>query len=1379
MERVENDLHALPKLPKAVKTRPVKDEHVEETEYAVSPNAPLLSTEVQKNAWVCGDNARGQLGVPGTPIVLHPQPIQGVGCWATIGLSEGHAAGLGCDGQLYTWGANHKGQLGLGERTAGVTDTPAPVSALAGLDVKAVACGLEHTVCITTKDVIAWGSNEFGQLGHTEHASDICSRPGVIKLLHDVMVTQVTCGRFHTICVTAQSQVYTWGHNSAGQLGLSDRRDRHAPTLIDALWALPVVQLAAGDAHSAALTSSGQMFIWGSNHFGQLGLLRDGDPLGMRVHRKKKRVNQVYLMALLEMGIPKHKAELALTETGNVGVEVATEWLFSAPDPPHPEHQASDTGSPSSTSSACSIEEPCVTIPKRVPLKGVRCIAAGAAHTLAVTDDACYSWGHGQCGALGHGTYEDKAVPTRIKALFSKDVEKVAAGLHHSLFLRRDGVVYGCGNCKYGQVPGSLHRMSPDRTVPIPIKLHLPFQPSRRDKERQREREQQQSSLHLQPVLEIQEHQRQQQQQQQGQQLDQQGQQQQQQWQDLQQQQPKQPSVQNVHEHRQHKEVGSSSSRSRLGLSNGASSDDSAHGSSGMQSVSSPYQQQPLQLQKQRRVKLPVVHQIMAGGNSSVFLTRGPDEIPEVYSINLLEKLQQAVFRASKKVQQGSDKLALASSLRMVSAGVEMVFGSAAAISAAFGYTDCVGLDVVLLERTQQSILQLFSAEEVERAVAGSSDGSSNTGEAQSDDADPALSTAIADLHKFSMMQSMYKSAVHLLEDLSSHSKLLHTPERAQVLLAASQNPLLGEHHFAKALLPRLCSIILGAHKATRHLLVKWWSDYPAELLEQRVVAPMQTYLTKELMATKKLTIGVMNAIKVLAKVEEANQVGRKLPPDGFYNQLISEKMDVQDHYTAWRQTQDQPTRRHGSDGPFSFCSYPFLLDPRAKSNLLHIEARFQMEQTVAHARMEQQLYGSSSRSREEDSRVIVNKHRSVGGGGGRRGSMDSAIESTSANQRRRSTDDGNGLNRTRSAGRANMERQGLRGLFFNILRSRFDSNAGSGNSSGGGYDSPKSIESQLVRRENSMSLPCPAECNVQGTHSDMCIVRVRRNHLVEDALDEIARQYRKDLFKPLRVHFIGEEGIDAGGVKKEFFQLLVGELLSPDYGMLVYQPETNTYWFNACSLEGEEQFMLMGLVLGLAIYNRVLLDFPLPLALYKKLLGQAVGLRDLEEMQPMLGRSLRQLLQYEGPQSVEETFCLTFAVEMDYFGDVRTISLKAGGEDIPVTEENRHEYVELMVDYLLNRSIRRQFEAFAHGFKILCDGPAIRLFNACEVERLVCGNPNLDFDALERNSKYEGGFTASNQAVQWLWQVCVCVCVSDWFSCADDAEYSDSGKVT
>ena len=69
--------------------------------------------------------------------------------------------------------------------------------------------------------------------------------------------------------------------------------------------------------------------------------------------------------------------------------------------------------------------------------------------------------------------------------------------------------------------------------------------------------------------------------------------------------------------------------------------------------------------------------------------------------------------------------------------------------------------------------------------------------------------------------------------------------------------------------------------------LVKWWAEYPPELLESRVVKPLQQYLTDELVVTKKLTVSVMNTIKVLAKVEEANQLGRLLPPEAFYNQLI------------------------------------------------------------------------------------------------------------------------------------------------------------------------------------------------------------------------------------------------------------------------------------------------------------------------------------------------------------------------------------------------------------------------------------------------------------------------------------------------------------
>jgi hypothetical protein len=142
----------------------------------------------------------------------------------------------------------------------------------------------------------------------------------------------------------------------------------------------------------------------------------------------------------------------------------------------------------------------------------------------------------------------------------------------------------------------------------------------------------------------------------------------------------------------------------------------------------------------------------------------------------------------------------------------------------------------------------------------------------------------------------------------------------------------------------------------------------------------------------------------------------------------------------------------------------------------------------VAHARMEQQLYGSSSRGREEEQRVITGKQRSLGpfssGGAGPSGSGGAG----GGSGRGRSEDAD--LRRGSKGGAG--ERQGLRGLFFNILRSRFDSSAGGGGGMnagvaeafGVGSESPKSLESQLVRREGSMHLPRPADCNMPGTHS-------------------------------------------------------------------------------------------------------------------------------------------------------------------------------------------------------------------------------------------------------------------------------------------------------
>jgi len=213
---------------------------------------------------------------------------------------------------------------------------------------------------------------------------------------------------------------------------------------------------------------------------------------------------------------------------------------------------------------------------------------------------------------------------------------------------------------------------------------------------------------------------------------------------------------------------------------------------------------------------------------------------------------------------------------------------------------------------------------------------------------------------------------------------------------------------------------------------------------------------------------------------------------------------------------------------------------------------------------------------------------------------------------------------------------------------------------------------------------------------------------------------------------------------------------------------------------------MLIGLVIGLAIYNSVILDVHFPLCLYKKLLGQNVGMKDLEVMQPEIARSLKKLLEWKGPGSVSDVFCFDFTIDQgSTFGEVKTFELKPGGASIPVTEENRHEYVDLYVDFLLNESIRTQFNAFKRGFLLLADGPVLRLFRPQELEVLVCGTPHLDFKALEGNAKYEGNYQADSKVVQWLWTVVNEMSLEDkrkflkFFTGSDRAPIGGLGRLT
>ncbi|BDA45778.1 probable E3 ubiquitin-protein ligase HECTD2 [Coccomyxa sp. Obi] len=268
-------------------------------------------------------------------------------------------------------------------------------------------------------------------------------------------------------------------------------------------------------------------------------------------------------------------------------------------------------------------------------------------------------------------------------------------------------------------------------------------------------------------------------------------------------------------------------------------------------------------------------------------------------------------------------------------------------------------------------------------------------------------------------------------------------------------------------------------------------------------------------------------------------------------------------------------------------------------------------------------------------------------------------------------------------------------------------------------------------------------------------VLRVRRGeHLVHDTLLQI-QNAGSAIRRPLKVQFIGEEGVDEGGVQKEFFQLLMRELFDANFGMFRMDPDLRTFWFRASSLDLDMEFELVGLLLALAIYNNHILDISFPQVVYKLLMGRDVGLEDLKDVHPDVYQSLKKLLAYEGDIA---DLGLVFQVEQEAdFGEPNIIVdlIPDGGQE-EVTADNRQQYVDAYVQHLLIKSVSRQNKAFCKGFRKLWIKQDIvfKLFQPEELECLICGSTELDFDALESAVLYESGFSVDSQVVTWFWEV-------------------------
>lgn len=224
-------------------------------------------------AWAWGLNAYGQVGDGTTTDRYTPVQVKGLDQLVAIEARGFHTIALRGDGTVWTWGDNRSGQRGNGTKNDEYTRTTDLVQVGGLANVVAVAAGVSHSMALTTDGTVwTWGSNQFGQLGDSTNQDR--TTPVQVKALSNV--TSIAAGAFHTLVVQSDGTVWGWGDNSSGQLGDDAPTILFTPTptpvkAVKAAGLTDVVTMAAGSWHSIALMKNGTLLAWGHNLWGQLG----------------------------------------------------------------------------------------------------------------------------------------------------------------------------------------------------------------------------------------------------------------------------------------------------------------------------------------------------------------------------------------------------------------------------------------------------------------------------------------------------------------------------------------------------------------------------------------------------------------------------------------------------------------------------------------------------------------------------------------------------------------------------------------------------------------------------------------------------------------------------------------------------------------------------------------------------------------------------------------------------------------------------------------------------------------------------------------------------------------------------------------------------
>jgi E3 ubiquitin-protein ligase HUWE1 len=263
----------------------------------------------------------------------------------------------------------------------------------------------------------------------------------------------------------------------------------------------------------------------------------------------------------------------------------------------------------------------------------------------------------------------------------------------------------------------------------------------------------------------------------------------------------------------------------------------------------------------------------------------------------------------------------------------------------------------------------------------------------------------------------------------------------------------------------------------------------------------------------------------------------------------------------------------------------------------------------------------------------------------------------------------------------------------------------------------------------------------------------VRRDQVFLDSFKSLYFKNADELkYGKLNVRFHGEEGVDAGGVTREWFQVLARGMFNPDYALFIpVAADRTTFHPNRLSGVNPEHLMFfkfIGRIIGKALYEGRVLDCHFSRAVYKCILSRNVSIKDMETLDLDYYKSLLWMLENDITDIITETF----AVETDDFGEKQVIDLIENGRNIPVTQENKEEYVQKVVDYRLVVSVREQLDNFLKGFHEIIPPELISIFNEQELELLISGLPEIEVDDWKANTEYHN-YSASSPQIQWFWR--------------------------